>query len=45
MQIPQGLMELAKKVKELPPEEHQKRIEALVKSYARRRKERGMQIE
>jgi hypothetical protein len=38
MQRTENLVELARKVKALPPEEHQKRIQALVKAFAKRRK-------
>jgi hypothetical protein len=38
----ESVTEVARRVKNLSHEEHQKRIEALIKAYEERSKERGM---
>ena len=39
----EGVIEVARRVRNLSHEEHQKRIEALIKAYEKRSKERGLQ--
>ena len=40
--MPESVIEVARRVKKLSHEEHQKRIEALIKAYEKRSKERGL---
>jgi hypothetical protein len=42
MQKTETIGELAKRIKNLTSEEHQKRIDRLVKAYAKRKKERDL---
>jgi hypothetical protein len=42
MQKEETIGELVKRIKNLTHEEHQKRIERLVKAYAKRKKERDL---